>query len=110
MSDEAEVSVLGTVITVEEIKQKIRELSTTEAGDSLKSAMSDLKLALRYNPEAANLLLPEEIGELVKHLRKVTATEIIPLTEKDKTSALNKQIKKANLNDPEFLQQALKDF
>lgn len=105
-----DASVLGTVITVEEIQQKIALLSTFNETESLKGAMGELKLALRQNPEAANLLLPEEIGELVKHLRKVTATEIVPLTEKDKTKSLNGMMKKADLNNPEFLQQALKDF
>lgn len=107
---EDEVLVLGTTITVEEIKRRIAELSTLEGGESLKSAMSELKLSLRHNPEASNLLLPEEIGEMVKHLRKITATEIVQADGADKNRAIKKAMKNANLNDPEFLQQALKDF
>lgn len=111
MSEAAEaVSVLGTVITVEEIQEKIKLLSTTEDGEHLKNAMSELKVALRANPEAANLLMPEEIGELVKHLRKITATEIVVANDKDRNREVKKAVKNANLNDPEFLQQALKDF
>lgn len=109
-TEEAEVEVLGTVITVAEIQQKIAALSTIESGDSLKDAMSELKLALRQNPEAANLLLPEEIGELVRHLRKITATEIVQAEGADKNKAVKKVMKNVNLNDPEFLKQALSDF
>ena len=105
-----EQQVLGTVITVEEIQQKIKELSTIESGESLKSAMGELKLALRHNPEASNLLLPEEIGELVRHLRKVTATEIVQADGADKNKAIKKAMKKVDFSDAEFMQQALKDF
>jgi len=103
-------SILGTVITIEEIQEKIKLLSTLETGEVLKDAMGELKLALRQNPEAANLLLPTEIGELVKHLRKITATEVTQADGKDKERAVKKAMKSVDLNDPEFLNQALKDF
>ena len=106
----AEQTVLGTVITIEEIRQKITALSSTEFGESLKGAMGELKLALRQNPEASNLLLPEEIGELVRHLRRLTQTEVVATTERDKQKEMAKALKKVDLNDPKFLQQALEDF
>lgn len=54
-----------------ELQLKIADLSQLE-DCNLKDAMDELKKALIENPEASLLLLPEDIGEIVKHLQKVT--------------------------------------
>lgn len=105
-----EPGLLGVPITIEEIRMRIGELSTTPQGDSLKDAMNNLKLALKKNPEASNLLLPEEIGELVKHLRIVTNTQVVASVTKDATKEARKIAKSASLTNEEFLQKALEDF
>lgn len=58
-------------LTLEEIRGKIAQLSTTETGESLASAMDDLKKALRANPSACAAMLPEDIGEMVRHLSRL---------------------------------------
>lgn len=64
--------ILGIPITIEDIRSRISLLSTTNEGEPLKLEMNKLKAALKHNPEAANLLLPEEIGEMVKAIYKLT--------------------------------------
>ncbi len=64
-------NVLGTPITLDDVRAKIKKLSNIE-GEDLKREMTYLKHALRVNPEAANLLLPEEIGEMVQSIYKLT--------------------------------------
>jgi len=71
--------ILGVNITVDTIKERINALNGLE-GDVLKKAMTQLKLALRANPEACNLLLPEDIGEMTKkiyEMNKIVMTQAI---------------------------------
>lgn len=68
---------IENTLTIEEIRNKIAQLSTTDEGESLKKAMSDLKVALLKNPAACSLMLPEDIGECVKHLTKITMKDIV---------------------------------
>ena len=72
LSQQAEpATILGTAITIDDVRAKITTLITLE-GEDLKKEMVYLKHALKVNPEAANLLLPEEIGEMTKAIYKMT--------------------------------------
>lgn len=100
--DSDEDKILGVPITLEDIKHKIGLLSETPDGEPLKGAMNDLKIALKSNPEACNLLLPEDIGEMVKHLYKITNTVVIEA----KAKAGAKAAKKVDLSDPTIYDKA----
>lgn len=54
-----------------EVIQRIRSLEAL-AEEDLKGAMDELKQALLQNPAATALLLPEDIGEMVAQLRRIT--------------------------------------
>jgi len=95
--------ILGVAITVQEIQAKIALLSQLP-GEDLKGAMGDLKRALKANPEACNLLLPEEIGALVSALYKTTNQKIMI----ENTKATIKVSKKVDLSKVDLNQ--LKDF
>lgn len=90
-------NILGTPITVEEIKARIAKLQGTPK-DDLKKEMISLKIALRANPEAANLLLPQEIGELVKAIYKMTEQVVIQSAAKATTKA-SKKIDVTNIKE-----------
>ena len=64
-----------------EISQRIKTLEVM-SGDDLKNEMMDLKKALLENPQACMLLLPEEIGSMVSHLRKITGIAIATASAK----------------------------
>lgn len=81
--------ILGTEITVDEIKARIAKLSGL-AKDDLKGAMAELKQALRLNPEASMLLLPEEIGALTASIYKMTEQVVIASAAKTTTKASKK--------------------
>lgn len=59
-----------------DIKGRIEALAALDV-DNLKDAMKDLKAALRDNPAACALMLPEEIGEMVSALRRLTQEDIV---------------------------------
>lgn len=63
-------------ISAQAIKDMIDNLSKTEDGEPLGNAMKELKVALLQNPTACAMLLPEDIGEMVKFLMKVTGKDI----------------------------------
>ena len=75
-------TILGVEISVETIRQRIIELSDIK-GPPLKDAMTSLKNALRHNPEACNLLLPEEIGAMVAKIYELTNHKISEVKSKD---------------------------
>ncbi len=58
-----------------EIRQKIASLADFE-GDSLKGEMQALKASLLESPAACSLLLPEDIGQMVAYIRKITGVAI----------------------------------
>lgn len=66
------------------IKQRIAELEEMSDED-LKSAMSDLKRALKENPSAVAIMLPEDVGLMVRALRRITG-EAVEAAAKKKTS------------------------
>lgn len=79
MSEELhEVSIRETNnLNIEQIQNMIGLLSQTEDGEHLKNAMSKLKVALKQNPAACALLRPEDIGEMVKNLYRMTNKGIL---------------------------------
>lgn len=96
------------LLSVAQLQEKIELLSTTEEGDHLKNAMDDLKKALKANPAACALLLPEDIGKAVAVLRKITDKEII----EDIKGAKKPKKEKAqlDLNDPNVLNDILENL
>lgn len=93
--------------TVEEIQTMIAQLSVTEDGEPLKDAMIELKKAIKANPAACTVLLPEDIGEMVKALYR--------LTDRDLEQAVAKANKKGkkdkiDLSDPKIQQEILDDL
>ena len=75
-SNEVTILPLEASVTAQQIKDMISLLSQTEDGEPLKDAMTKLKQALKENPVACAMLLPEEIGECVRHLMKVTGRDL----------------------------------
>lgn len=75
MSETKEVEIPETLSTTE-LQSMISQLNVTEEGENLRTAMDDLKRALRANPAACAALLPEDIGKMVDALMKVTGKEI----------------------------------
>lgn len=64
-----------------DILPRIRELQEL-SGEDLTNAMKNLKAALMQNPAAVEVLLPEDIGEMVTALRRMTGQTIAVATEK----------------------------
>ena len=80
MSEPQEIQVLDlnqAAVSAQQIKDMIDALSQTEDGESLKNEMAKLKKALLENPTACAMLLPSDIGEMVKYLMKVTGKDIM---------------------------------
>lgn len=97
-----EPNILGTAITIDEVRSRIQQLQGTPK-DQLKTQMASLKHALKINPEIANLLLPEEIGELVKSIYRMTEQVVIQ-------SAAKATAKKAKQLDFKQLKEMPGDF
>jgi hypothetical protein len=96
------------VCSIEEIRAMINQLSMTEDGEPLKTAMQRLKKGIKDNPEACSLLLPEEIGEMVKNLYRMTDRDLEIATDK-----LNKRKPakpKIDLSDAKTQQEILDDL
>lgn len=53
-----------------EIQLRIKQLEEL-SGTDLKSEMDDLKMTLLKNPSACELLLPEDIGLLVRGIKRI---------------------------------------
>ena len=85
-----------------EISQRIKQLESL-SGDDLKNEMINLKKALLENPQACMLLLPEEIGSMVSHLRKITgiaiATASAKTSKKKEPKAAGKKLTAQELAD-----------
>lgn len=58
------------------IQQRIKELNDL-AEEDLKDAMDDLKRALMDNPAACSLMLPEDVGQMVSALRRITGQALV---------------------------------
>lgn len=66
---------------VSEIKTRIRSLADL-SGIDLKNEMGELKTAIKENPQACLLLLPEDIGEMVVQLRRIVGTALAVASSK----------------------------
>lgn len=97
------------VLSVEEIKSMIAQLSVTEEGEDLKKAMADLKKAIKDNPAACASLLPEDIGEMVAALYKLTNRDLEQAIEKGAKSKRGSK-SKVDLNSKEVQQEILDDL
>ena len=60
--------------STEEIKSRIDRLASL-SGLDLKLAMDGLKSLILANPSACTQLLPEDVGDMVSALRKMTSNE-----------------------------------
>ncbi len=68
---EAAISEIEESSTTAEIKERIERLTTLDGFD-LKQAMDGLKALILANPSACSLLLPEDVGDMVTALRRMT--------------------------------------
>lgn len=78
-----------------DIQQRISELESY-SGEALESQMASLKKALKENPSACSLMLPEDIGLLVAALRRITGQAAVsaatkPARGKAKPKVLSKE-------------------
>lgn len=78
-------------------------------GDDLKNAMTNLKKGLMENPDACELMLDEDIGEMVKALRRITMQAVIETKETGGGKKKPKASTMAALT-PEQLAQGLADL
>lgn len=62
--------------SVHALRERIWKLQETTDGSSLKNAMKDLQVALLENPTAISYFLPEDYGEMVLHIRKLTGNAV----------------------------------
>jgi hypothetical protein len=76
MDDLADVIVVevpeARSLNIDQIRLMIAECGKTEDGESLKRAMNELKAALKANPAACAMMLPEDVGACSQYLRKMT--------------------------------------
>lgn len=72
-----------------DIKERIVQLCSL-SDDDLRPAMTDLKAALMENPDAVALMLPQDIGEMVKALRRITG-EALAIASAPKAKGKPKQ-------------------
>jgi len=91
-----------------ELSVRINQLNAMSDAD-LKIEMQELKTAIKENPAACSLLLPEDIGQMVAALRRVTGFAIQQAiskptkrgTSKAKTQLTPEQLAAA-LDDEDF--------
>lgn len=86
---------------VADILLKIRSLNEMSDLD-LKEAMDSLKLSLLENPAAVEIMLPEDIGEMVKALMKITGQQITEAVNKKKTGRKTKEPSLKNLSEDDI--------
>lgn len=85
MDDILEIAIAETNnLNIDQLREKIALLSTTEDGTPLDNAMRDLKIALKQNPAACSLMLDEDIGACVTALRRMTNRNIMADLTDDK--------------------------
>lgn len=73
-----------------EISSRISSLESL-MGEDLRNEMTSLKIAIKENPSACMLLLPDEIGTMVSALRKVVGIAIATASAKIKKSPAEKK-------------------
>lgn len=100
------------IVSLEEIRHMITQLSVTEEGEPLKGAMRELKKAILENASACTVLLPAEIGEMVKYLYKTTDRDLQAAIDKASKSKSKKKATgpKIDFSDPNVQQEILDDL
>lgn len=96
------------ILTTEQLQAMIAQLGVTEEGEPLRSAMDDLKRALKVNPAACASLLPEDIGSMVEILMKITGKELLEDMATKKSGKTAKQ--KFDFTDPKVMQEVEDDL
>ncbi len=87
---ETQTNQIHSSMNTAQIKDMIDQLGMTENGEKLKSAMDRLKIALLENPDAVALMAPEDIGEAVRNLRRLTGQLIANESVNKKTGSTTK--------------------
>jgi len=78
MDDILEIAIPETNnLNIDQLRELINKLSTTEDGQPLNNAMSELKKALKQNPAACSLMLDDDIGLCVAQLKRITNKTIL---------------------------------
>lgn len=91
--EEAEISG-ETKQALDNIRQKIFDMQEMNNGE-LNGAMSTLREMLRANPAACSLMLPEDVGLMVRSLRKMTGNTqalVMGQAKTRKTSTKEKEL------------------
>ena len=68
------------------LKRKIQDIQDLD-GVALRSEMDELRKLLQVNPQACMYLLPEDLGLMVRQLRKITDNKVAQVLSTTKTSA-----------------------
>lgn len=97
------------VVTVDEIRSMIGQLSVTEDGEQLRGEMQNLKKALHDNPNACESLLPQDISAMVKELLRLTGRDVEIAAERLGKRGKKKQ-PQLDLSDPTIKQSILDDL
>lgn len=81
-------------ISMAEVRQKIADLQTAEDGPQLKGQMDVLRSMLLSNPDACATMLPEDLGLMVRALRRMTSNRVaMDLGKAKPRSAKSKEAK-----------------
>lgn len=88
-------------IVTADIIPRIRQLNSLSDAQ-LEVEMKLLKAALMANPEAVALMLPEDIGEMVVALRKITREAVVAAEAKAAGKRTTKPKAKTNINQMEI--------
>jgi len=107
---EAQDVAIPETLTTEQLQGMIAQLGVTEEGESLRNAMDDLKRALKVNPAACAALLPEDIGQMVDALMKVTGKELLEDMAKKKNGTKTAAKVKPDFSDPKVMQEIEDDL
>lgn len=112
MSEAPEIKVLtaeDSAVAYQKLHDLIYQLALTEDGEPLKQEMQNLKRALLENPTACALLLPEDIGEMVKHLMKITGRDL-EMQQSESSKKKGNKPAKIDFSDPKVLEELEKDL
>lgn len=67
------------------LKRKIQDIQTLD-GVALRSEMDELRKLLQVNPQACMYLLPEDLGLMVRQLRKITDNKVAQVLSTTRTT------------------------
>jgi hypothetical protein len=84
-------------VDIQHIKNMINEISTV-GKDNLRPHMDMLKKALKENEAACRIILPEEIGALVKGIEQLENKSVFDAKVKAEKKTMKKEAKTGNKN------------